>query len=481
MKLTNSFLSQEERQIIHNDSIKILEEVGVKFPSEKALALLEKGGARIDWDKQIAYISEAMVKKALETAPQSVVLGARNPEYDFKMPSSYSACTLDGCGAFALDFETGKKRGSLLKDNIDAAKVFEEIDLATIYWPPVSGGDLPRESRSLIAATAAMKVCSKHVQDEVKTLAELPYLIGVLKAILGSEEEVKRRKIYSVIYCTIAPLCHDGEFLDANLELTNYEVPIVVYPMPGCGTTGPASLYSSLALGNAEGLSALVVFQLANPGTPIIFGNAQGVVNPRNGNFLEGAAEMGLLTGAAGDMARFYNLPNMSAGCLTDAKELGMQAVIEKVITTLPLVLGGVDAVQGIGLIETSMTLSLEQILIDHEIMHLCKRIKDGVDISPGKKYFEDIKAVGPGGHFLKQKNTRKAFRSDEFYVPELLERNSYDEWLDLGKPNMLQNARQKVEEILASEIKHPLSLNTEKEINEVLEEAKAKLEESEE
>jgi trimethylamine:corrinoid methyltransferase-like protein len=37
-------------------------------------------------------------------------------------------------------------------------------------------------------------------------------------------------------------------------------------------------------------------------------------------------------------------------------------------LTTLPLSLAGADVIQGIGLLESSMTLSLEQILIDAEI-----------------------------------------------------------------------------------------------------------------
>lgn len=476
MRIKSNFLSEEEKRIIHNDSIEILEKTGIKFPSEKALDLLEKGGAKIDWDRRVAYISEAMVEKALETAPKAFILGARNQKYDFSMPSDFTACNLDGCGTFAIDFETGRKRSATLSDVKNAAKVFDEMDTGMVLWPPVSAADVPRGSESIVAAAASMAVTGKHVQDEIKTLKEIPYLIQILKAILGSEEEIAKRKIYSVTYCTVAPLCHDGEMLEANMELTKYGIPILTYPMPACGTTGPASLYSSVALANAEGLSALVVFQLSNPGTPVIYGSALGTVNVRNGIFLEGTAEGALLTGSMADMARYYGIPNTSAGCLTDAKEPGMQAAIEKVITTLPLVMNGVDVVQGIGLLEGSMTLSLEQIVIDNEIMHHCRRISEGIDISSEKNFLGDIAEVGHGGHFLKQKNTRKAFRSREFYFPELADRNSYDEWISLGRPDMFSNARKKVEKILADEIKYPLEKNVEKEIDEILEEAKAKL-----
>ncbi len=88
------------------------------------------------------------------------------------------------------------------------------------------------------------------------------------------------------------------------------------------------------------------------------------------------------MSGARGEMAGFYGLPNTQAGCLTDAKAPGPQAVMEKLITTLPLVLSGVDYIQGPGALETSGTLCLEQIVVDEEIARLCKRLRDGVDAS---------------------------------------------------------------------------------------------------
>ena len=261
----------------------------------------------------------------------------------------------------------------------------------------------------------------------------------------------------------------------ANMELAKMNVPILVYPMPACGSTGPVSLYSNVAMANAEALSAVVLFQLTNPGTPVIFGTAQGIIHRKSGLFLEGAPETVLQGVAMTEMGKRYGLPTTIAGCLTDAKEPGMQAVLEKVLTTLPLSLAGADVIQGIGLLESSMTLSLEQILIDAEIAGLCQRMRDGIDVSPSMDNYEDIIQVGQGGHFLKQPSTRNGFRSNEFYSPSLLDRDSYDEWCNLGSPNMFTEANKKVRGILAAEPEHPLPLDVETQIREVMEEMRRK------
>lgn len=174
-------------------------------------------------------------------------------------------------------------------------------------------------------------------------------------------------------------------------------------------------------------------------------------------------------------MGKRYGLPTTIAGCLTDAKEPGMQAVLEKVLTTMPLTLAGADVIQGIGLLESSMTLSLEQILIDAEIAGLCQRIHDGIQVTEEKDCYEDIVKVGQGGHFLKQPSTRTGFRSNEFYAPSLLDRDSYDEWCDLGSPNMYTEANKKVKGILAADPAHPIPMDVEIQIREIMEEMRRK------
>lgn len=476
MKMKGRILSEEEIIKIHKDSIRILEEVGVKFPSSMALSLLESRGARIDWERQTAYLSESMVRDALAKAPKQFVMGARNPELDVVLPSTESIFNLDGCGVNTLDFNTGERRPAILQDIADSARVFEELDGCNVYWAPISPTDVPSEAEGIMRTGVAFMNTSKHIMDESKKKEEVPYFIEMCKAIAGSMEEARERKLYSVTYCTVAPLCHDADMLEATMELSKFNAPILVYPMPACGTTGPASLRSNIAQANAEALSSIVIFQIVSPGVPLLYGAALGVVNVRSGMFLEGAVETALQMAAMGEIGKYYGLPTMCAGCLTDAKSLGMQSVMEKVLTTIPLVMSEIDVVQGIGLIESSMTLSLEQMVIDTEIANLCKRMKKGIDVGDDKDFFEDIKAVGPGGHFLKQKNTRAAFRSDQFYHAALCDRDSYDGWVSLGSPDMLDHARARVKTILDGEPKNPMPESTQKLIKEIMEEAKGKL-----
>ncbi len=457
MQTASQFLSSEEQQIIHDDSLKILREVGALFHSDRALDILAKNGADVDKDSKIAKIPEEMVAQALKTAPKSFVLGARVPENDFALPSTYSGYVLDNGGIFTRDFKTGERRNANFQDHVDFLKVFDEMKLAKVVWG-TTVHEFPNHSSGVRTDLTSFMYSSLHIQDELGGPEEVPYIIEGLEAILGSADAVKERKIYSVVYCTLAPLVHEGHMCDAYLDLIQYHQPICLFPMACAGSTGPASLYSNIAQGNAEALSSLVLFQMAVPGCPIIFGDASGSTDFASGNFLEGSPEMVLQTAARGEMARFYGLPNEQAGCLTEAKEHGAQAVLEKMATTLPLAMSGVDLIQGPGALETSNMMTLEQIVVDDEIACFCKRIRDGIDMSAAKNYFDDIRDVKPGGHFLMQPTTLEACRSNEFMQPALCNRSTFEEWVELGRPDIYDRAKERVEKILSSPQKNPLS-----------------------
>jgi len=472
------FLSPEEQQKIHEESIRILEEVGALFHSDRALKILKKNGANVDKESKIARIPAEMVDQALKTAPGSFVLGAGVPEKDFALPSSYSGYVLDNGGIFTRDFKTRERRNANFQDHMDFLRVFDEMKLASVVWG-TSVHEFPTHSSGIRIDLTSFIYSSLHIQNELSCPEEVPYIIEGLEAILGSADAVKERKIYSVVYCTLAPLAHEGHMCDAYLDLIEYEQPICLFPMPCAGSTGPASLYSNIAQGNAEALSALVLFQMSRPGCPIIFGDAPGSTNFSRGNFLEGSPEMVLMSAARGEMARFYGLPNEQAGCLTDAKEHGSQAVMEKMGTTLPLAMSGVDLIQGPGALDTSNMMTLEQIVVDDEIACFCKRIRDGIDMSAAKNYFEDIKEVKPGGHFLMQPNTLNACRSPESMMPSLCDRNTFEEWAELGRPDIYDRARERVEEILASPLKNPLPDDVIGKLEEIMRRADEELKES--
>ena len=476
MNFKSQVLTDSEKEQVHTETLQILEKTGAKFHSEKVLKLLESNGARVDHEKKIAYLPAELIQQALKTSPSSFVLGARNPEFNYSMPSPVTRFSLDGTGSFALDFYTGEHRYGTAADNEKGLRVFQAMDMGVMAWPPVSAEDKPARSRPLHEWRSLVAYCSKHGEHEIHNIEQAPFYAELLTTVMGCEDEVRARHAYSLTYCPVSPLVHDGPMMDAYIEMGSLDVPIMVLPMPVPGMTGPASLFSTICLANAEALSSIVVYQLAHPGRPIIFSSATGTVDMRNGAYMGGSPEMGLMSAAMIEMGCYYDLPSASAGCTADARQAGADAVLEKVITTIPPVLAGADLIIGFGELESDQLLILEQIVVDNEVAHFCERIFRGVDTDADRHLENEIHDIGPGGHFLAQKSSLKFARSKEVHFSNLLDRHTLDQWIQLGKPSMYSNACKKVEDILSQPVQDALPDDVSQKLDELLIKADAKL-----
>jgi trimethylamine--corrinoid protein Co-methyltransferase len=449
MRYEAEFLDPDEQERVHEASLRILAEVGVRVHGDVAPPLLAAAGATVDADTRLVRMPRALVEASLASAPRSFVLGARNPEHDLAVPSPVTRFAMDGTAAFMRDFETGERRYGTRQDTVDAMRVLQACDLAVMGWPPVAANDRPVATRPLHEFAAMLTTLSKHGQHELHRRSQARYLGEIISVLAGGADRARERHEASVVYCPVAPLVHDGEMLDAYLDLGEWDVPVCVLPMPVPGTTGPASLLGNIALANAEALSAIVLFEVARPGRPVMYGSAVGSMDFRTGAFLAGTPEMGIQSAALTTMGRRYGLPTMAAGCATDAHDTGPEACVEKVLTMLPPVSAGADIVVGYGELDGDQTLVLEQILVDNELAHLVLRLVDGVDGREGAELFEDVAEIGPGGNFLALPATRRAARSGEFYEPTLVGRSPYDAWHGLGRPTMYERARERVRAIL--------------------------------
>ena len=403
MKLKTQVLSQSEKDLVHKRTMELLENVGVCVKSQIALERLADAGAMVDLDTQLVKIPEALVHKCLKAAPKSFVLGGRNPKFDFPMPAVRVGHILDGITTSVIDIETGENRPSTKEDVFNTGRVFQQMELGAVAWSGCSALDVPPETHCLHEFGAIISGTSKHVQFELRHAGESPFAVEILKAILGSEEEVKRRKIASVLYCPVSPLTHDQSMLDAYLALTKYEVPVNIYPCPIVGLTAPASLFSTVCLINSEVLSGLVIFQLMKPGLPVMYGSCSGTADPRTGDYVD-KEESVLISMASREMAKYYHLPSVLSG--GGSPETVPQYMIEP------------DLIDGIGTQDDGMTTDWAGMVIQNEFCCRNLRIAKGIRVDEETDLVGEIIAQGPGGGFLGCKSTRKMFRDNsEIYV----------------------------------------------------------------
>jgi trimethylamine--corrinoid protein Co-methyltransferase len=466
-------LSENEQAQVHERTLKVLAKTGVRVDTARGRQILKDAGAEVDENMNIVRFPRALVEESLHAAPKQFTLGARRSGWDLHMNRDDCTLLMDGEAMFVLDRETGERRPGTFNDWLEATRLIDALDEIGVYWCMVEASDSGDGMADRVAYwRSVFRYFSKHVQDSIASPEQAPWLLEVLQVIFGDQDTVRRWHPLSFLLCPQSPLIIEGPYTDAYLALLGWDIPVAVMPMPLMGATAPGSLISTTVLGNCEVLATLCLVQAAAPGTPFIYAPCLATMDPRSGRYSGGAVENGLLSAAATEMARYYGLPVEASGMGTDHHVPGIQAGYERAVNGLLAALSWPDILVGPGLLGGSMILSLEQLLIDVEVFRMCKRARHGILADEGKWLEDVLYHTGPGGDFLSEYSTVDGIRGGEWYVSKFGVHDTFEGWQATGKPTLLEEAREKVRQILAAHQPLPLDEDVERELDRIQERA---------
>jgi len=457
------FLDEEQLDSLRAATLQILENTGVQFPSEKALEIFAENGAQVDRDSQIVKIPRDLVLKAMSTVPRYFTLGARNPDFDLRLQDGVSYFTNDGCGHNVVDFNTGERRASRKTDVGMMARINDYLSSMAFSWTMVSAQDCGITS-SLHEIDITWKNNTKHYQSVTMMGEEIcRYGVEMATVLRGSLEEVRRRPPISLIVCTIAPLMQEKEAIEGALVLVEAGIPVAIMSMPTMGTTAPATYAGTLAVGDAEIISAAVLLQLASPGAPVFHSLLHAWADPRTATYV-GYPLDSRIRYAAVEMAHHWGMPALGGAFGTESAELDDWRSAAEVATD-PLLVGlaGAEIVTGIGLRDTYTLLYPEAIILDDDLYHRARYSLLNMEISPETLAIDVIEAVKPGGHFLSQKHTRKHMRT-------AMVRSVIHQLDSMGKyRNPVEYARERVAWILENHHPEPPSADVQTELDRII------------
>jgi trimethylamine--corrinoid protein Co-methyltransferase len=452
-------LSDAQIRDIHLATLRVLDEVGVRFADRRTLEFLADHGCMVDHEGQIVRFPARVVEACLQEHPPEFRLHARNPEYDTVFDAHsvhFAACS----GMEVLDLETLERRPGTLRDAERAARLCDALDnIAGANTGLGHIADRPSEvNLEWLYATAirnSEKVTSVAVMNESEKW-------GLRMAQVAKEDII-------VVPSSSSPLGWSAGQVRGMERALAADMPVGAQSMASPGTTAPATLAGTAIVMNAEILAMLVLVQLLEPGTGMMYSCFTIPLDMRTTTLASGSIELGMLTVISAQLSKFYGMGSVVFLPMSDSKVLDEQAGFEKGMQWLLAGASGINLIWGAGMVEGHALWSNAQLVIDAEMCGMVGRHIEGVAVSDETLALDVIRDVGHfPNSYLDSEHTYQWWRGER-YLPLVSSREVYDVWADLGGKDIVTRAAEKAEVLLQEHHPVPLDEDVDRELDTLL------------
>ncbi|MDX2502565.1 MAG: trimethylamine methyltransferase family protein [Deltaproteobacteria bacterium] len=453
---TMTFLSQEDKEKIHQAVLEILSEIGMRVNHDGAMALLTDAGCAVQ-DNGMVKIPRDLVLKSIESAPDNIAIYDREANHVMDLGGHRSYYGTGSDLIYSLESETMQRHPCVLEDVVQAARVADampNLDFIMSFAHP-SDIQAPRAYLHSFQAMAANSV--KPIVCTAVDRGDLSEIWEIARILRGSEEELKA-KPYSIYYGEpVSPLQHGVESVDKLLFCAEKSMPVIYSPAPIAGSTAPMTIAGHVAQGLAECFCGLVIHQLKTAGAPFIMGMGPAVLDMATAQCSYNAPEYLLSYITIIEMSHFYNLPNWGYAGTTDSQIPDGQATFEAGLETFIAEMAGSNLNHDVGYLDFGRTGSLDMIVILNEVIDQVRRIYRGIPVNDVTLALDVVRDVGSDGNFLVHQHTLEHMQATQ-WRPTLISRLGYEKWEASGSTSLLERAKKKLQQVLQEHQPIPLS-----------------------
>ena len=436
--LTDSGVKQ-----IASGAMRILARSGARVYSARSREALARAGAEVCSDNLTVKFPRTLVEDAIASAPSAVTLCGREERYDACLDGSRVYYGTGGTAIYVLDRETGARRKATLRDVRENARLMHALPNVDLFTINVFPNDIAIPAEVDVNRFYwSIKNTTKHVMGGVYSLEGAARVVTIAALLAGGAGALAARPFISFITLIVSPFKVDAMYGDIICMLAEKGIPVVTPTEPVCGTTSPVTLASNVLMHVAETLVGVTLVQAVRKGAPVVAGSVGSITNLQSMCMVTGGIERAMINSATAQMARHFRLPFYSTAGNSDAKVEDAQAGAESALSNLLVGMSGATYIHdAAGLMDQDLTVSYDKLVMDDEIIGMCRRVLRGIEVNDDTLALELLEQVGPGGNYMAEEHTVAHMRG-EFYKPELADRSRYDEWVAQGASSMRDRAR---------------------------------------
>jgi trimethylamine--corrinoid protein Co-methyltransferase len=469
MQPTLKLLDSDLLNRILDEAFQLLMEPGIKVQSAEARQLLAGAGAQIDETNEVARLPEAVVRQALETAPGQFYLYNRAGEPAVQYGGEAVQFDPGSCGVHILDPDTLEHRPSYTPDLVRLIKVAEMLPQYEAQSTAVVCNEVPKEIGDLYRLYLVLLHSAKPIVTGAFSTRTTPLMFDMLAILAGGRTALAEKPLAVFDVCPSPPLIWSNFGAQNLMDLARAGVPAQIVSMPLAGAAAPVTLAGSVVQHSAECLSGITIHQLAQPGSPIVWGGAPAVFDMRHGTTPMSAIETAMIDASYAQVGKSLGLPTHTYQGASDAKLIDAQAGLESGVTAVIAALAGINMISGAGMLDFLACQSPEKLVVDAEAIGMAKRLLEGVQVHTDTLATAMFEGINFKGDFLKQKITRQLFRKEQYLPSNVIDRGSIRAWGEAGRLDTFARAKARTAELLAAYDRPTLPLEQERELREMV------------
>ena len=431
-------MDAEQVERIDAASMSILEDVGVIFRDEIALADWRRAGA--DVRGETVHLDRGLVRELISTIPSAFTYHARNPANSLPFGHDHSMFVPMTGAPYLRDLDD-VRRNPTLEDLANFHKLSQMLPaIHSSAHHIVEPYDHPISQRHLRITYSSMKYSDKTFMGMTTSPKNAEDVLDMC-AILFGEKYLEDHAVCTGNCNGNSPLVWDETMLGAMRAFNRRNQPVLCSPFVLGGANTPASVAPTVAQLNAEALSALAYTQVVRKGCPAIYGHYLSTVSMKSGAPMAGTPEISLMNFMIGQMARFYDVPWRSSNTLGGAKTFDAQAGYESAMTMNAVLMAGANYIwHSAGWNEAGMHCSMAKFVVDAEMCAMGYRMAEGIRWDDFDEALTAVRDIGPGGHYLGHPHTLENFQR-AFFMPEMFDNNSIEQWQAEGGVEITERA----------------------------------------
>ena len=439
-------LSEEQVRTIHEASMDVIEEVGVEFRCEDAIAMWRAAGASVDGVR--VRIDRELLMDLVGTAPSSYTMVARDRSFDATVGDGKTIFTPSYGAPYVLDLD-GVRRPASLED-------FRNFTKLNHLSPALhmSGGvvcepmDVPVPKRHLYMTQSLLTYSSKPFMGAVTSMERAEDSLHMAGIVFG-QDAVRNTTVMTCLANGNTPLVWDKTMLDSVRVFAGANQATLFSPFVLGGASTPASTVGAVIQVNIEALTGVAFSQLVRAGAPALYGQWLSTVSMKTGAPQAGTPEICHMNLLTAQMARHYRLPSRCSGSCTSSKMVDAQAGYEAGRNMYGVLMAGINFVLSTtGYLESAMCQSYAKWVLDSEQLELMHRLGSGVSFADLDEVLDTMREVPPGGHHLGTAHTLANFQT-AFSMPEMMNSDNYEQWLADGSLSAEDRAAARCRELL--------------------------------